>query len=114
MKIQSCTEPEKKLNSWQLFPNLLCSVHFQIWLSKTLRSSLNMEKIIPPLPVIDSIGRLSTYYLYELKFTAVMTLHEYLQLLPMNPILPTASELTLKFQREQDSPAQSRQLQTTS
>lgn len=44
MQVQSCTELEKKLNSWQLFPNWLCSIHFQICLPKTLRSSLNMGK----------------------------------------------------------------------
>lgn len=34
----------QKLNSWQLFPKLLYSLDFQICLSKTLRSSLNMGK----------------------------------------------------------------------
>lgn len=34
----------QKLNSRQLFPKLLYSLYFQICMSKTLRSSLNMEK----------------------------------------------------------------------
>jgi len=43
-----------------------------------------------------------------------MIQHEFLQMLPMNPILLTASELTPKCLQKQCSPALSRQLQTSS
>lgn len=74
MQIQRKPDKTSKQLHSQTIVFLVCFIIniFQICLSKTLRYSLNMEKkIIPSLPVSDRTGRLSTHYLYELKFTAV-------------------------------------------